>query len=224
VLVAGAAILIALALAIPDLLATKDERAAERSAGNRAAAAREAALIREAQRPHAGRLTVAKDDPAAPPRQRLLTRHAELVAFQAAITRDARARIAAGRMKGPVHRTLCGPLERVTYGTRQVNLGADINLAVRIGLYDCVAVLRDVVKDGQVVGHLGHDYVGVIDFSTGAYVLCQADPRQSEGGPALAIAPLPRACLNAHGERLKGGFVRDRRDTSEPLPLLARAR
>jgi hypothetical protein len=222
-IIAGAAVAIGLAIAIPSLLTTKDEHAAKRSASDRAAAVREAARIRLAQHPHAGRLTVPTDDPAAPQDQRLATRRKELVALQAAITRNAQARIAAGRLKGPVRQTLCGPLERVTRGTRQINVGEDADLAVRIGRYDCVAVLRPVVKAGHVVGHLGHDFVGVIDFSTGGYVLCQAYPRQSEAGQALAMAPLPRVCVNAHGERLKGGFLRDRRDTRRPLPLLARA-
>ena len=119
--------------------------------------------------------------------------------------------------------TLCGPLTRVTHGTRQVNRGDERDLALAIGRYDCVAVLRDVVKNGKVVAHFGHDYVGSVDFHTGAYVLCQANPRQSERGAALAVVPLSRACVNAYGEALKGGFVADPRDARDPLPLLRRA-
>lgn len=222
-IVAAVVLLAALAIAIPLALSAKDENQAKQSAADRAAAVREAARLRVTQRPHAGRLAVAVDDPAAPNARRLSLRAAQADAFAVAITRDARGRVAAGTLKGPIKETLCGPLNRVTYGTRQINRGEENDLAVGIGRYDCVAVLRDVIKNGKVVGHLGHDYVGVIDFATGAYVLCQTDPRQSERGKALAEAPVPRACVNAHGERLKGGFLANGRDTREPLPLLRSA-
>jgi hypothetical protein len=215
--VAGAIIVVGLAIAIPALLTTKSEKTAKQSAADRAAAAHEAARLRVAQRPHPGHLAAQPDHPKAPSARRVAIRKAEVVAFETAITRDARARVAAGRLEGPVRETLCGPLQR------GVRTGDELNVAIRIGRYDCVAVLRDVVKGGRVVGHFGHDYVGVIDFATGAYVLCQANPRESEAGRALATAPLPRACVNAHGGRLEGGFVQDPRDPTTPLPLLARA-
>jgi hypothetical protein len=216
-IIAGAVIVVGLAIAIPALLNTKNATTAKQSAADRAAAAREAAILRVAQRPHPGRLAAKPDDPNAPPARRIALRKAEVVAFQSDITRDARARVRAGRLEGPVRETLCGPLQR------GVRTGDELNVAIRIGRYDCVAVLRDVVKGGRVVGHFGHDYVGVIDFATGAYVLCQANPRESEAGRALATAPLARACVNAHGQRLEGGFVQDPRDPTTPLPLLARA-
>ena len=209
--VAGVVLAVGLAIAIPLLLTTKTEHVARQAALDRAAAARTAAKLRVAQRPVAGKLPIPAD-----PTSRSV-RKAQVTAFQAAITHDARARVAAGRLKGPVRETLCGPLES------GVLRGDELDLAKRIGRFDCVAVLRDVIKQGKVVGHLGHNYVGVIDFATGAYVVCQANPNQSEAGRELALAPLPHACVNAHGGRLKGGFISDPRDTREPLPLLARA-
>jgi len=109
----------------------------------------------------------------------------------------------------------------VTRGTRLVNTGEELDLGVRIGRYDCVAVLRDVVKDGRVVAHFGHEYVGALDFATGSYVLCLAFPHPTEHEARLAVAPLPRACVNAHGVRLESGFGKDARDARHPLPLLA---
>jgi hypothetical protein len=202
----------------------KRERAERQSSVHRAAATREAERLRVAQRPRAGHLgsagrsSVAVDDPDAPAPRRLRVRRAEVAAFEAAITRDA-----AGRLKGHVRETLCGPLERVTHGTRLVNAGEELDLAVRIGRYDCVAVLRDVVKDGRVIAHFGSEYVGALDFATGAYVLCLAIPHPTENDARLATSPLPRACVNAHGERLPSGFASDARDTRARLPLLARA-
>jgi hypothetical protein len=219
-----------LAVAIPLRLSAKSESEARQLTADRLAAAREATRLRVAERPRAGRLGGADaprsaadvDHADAPVQARLRARRAAVAAFEAAITRDARTRFA-GRPEGRVRETLCGPLVRVTYGTRLVNAGEERDLGVRIGRYDCVAVLRDVVQDGRVVGHFGHEYVGVIDFATGAYVLCLAIPNQSERGDPLATAPLPRACVNAHGSREEGGFFEDARDTRKPLPLLRRA-
>jgi hypothetical protein len=228
----GAAIVVfaGLAVAIPLRLSAKRESEARQASADRVAVAREATRLRVAERPRAGRLVggpapqspVAVDHADAPAQARLRVRRAEVVAFKAAVTRDARTRFA-GRPEGRVRETLCGPLVRVTRGTRLVNAGEEGDLGVRIGRYDCVAVLRDVVHDGRVVAHFGHDYVGAVDFATGAYVLCLAIPNQSERGTPLATAPLPRACVNAHGAREVGGFFTDAHDTRTPLPLLARA-
>jgi hypothetical protein len=228
VTVAAAVVLVAgLAVAIPLQLSAKRESEARQSSAHHAAAAREAARESVAQRPRTGRLAagsprrspVAVDRAGAFAPERLHLRRAELVAFEAAVTRDARARFVRGR----VRETLCGPLERVTHGTRLVNSGEELDLAVRIARYDCVAVLRDVVKDGHVVAHFGHEYVGAVDFATGAYVLCLAIPHPTENDARLAVAPLSRACVNAHGVRLQSGFDNDSRDTRHPLPLLAQA-
>ena len=228
--VATAALVTAgLAVAIPLQLSAKRESQARQASAHRAAAVREAARETMAQRPRAGRLLggsaarprVAPDHADAPADERLRLRRAELAAFEAAVTRDARARFAAAGTQGRARETLCGPLERVTRGTRLVNTGEELDLGVRIGRYDCVAVLRDVVKDGRVVAHFGHEYVGALDFATGSYVLCLAFPHPTEHEARLAVAPLPRACVNAHGVRLESGFGKDARDARHPLPLLA---
>ena len=229
---AAAVVVAGLAVAIPLQLTAKREREARQSSAHRAAAVREAARESVAQQPRSGRLVggftgrspVAVDRADAAASERLRVRRAEVVAFEAAVTRDARARFAGGRPEGRVRETLCGPLARVTRGTRLVNAGEELDLGVRIGRYDCVAVLRDVVKDGRVVAHFGHEYVGALDFATGTYVLCLAIPHPTENDARLAVAPLPRACVNAHGERLQSGFDTDARDIREPLPLLAKAR
>jgi hypothetical protein len=209
--VAGLVLVVGLAIAIPLLLTDKSNDEAKQAAGDRAAAVRRAAQLRVAQTPVPGKLAVAADASS------VASRQAQVAALQVAITRDARGRVAAGRLKGPVHETLCTPLES---GVRRSDA---LDLSKRIGRFDCVAVLRDVVKQGKVVGHLGHNYVGALDFATGAYVVCQANPNQSEAGRDLALAPLPHACVNSHGARLKGGFISDPRDWREPLPLLAQA-
>ncbi|HEX3316947.1 MAG TPA: hypothetical protein VHR88_02945 [Solirubrobacteraceae bacterium] len=215
--VAGVVVVAALAVAIVLLLNTKSEDQARHSAAQRELVAQQAAKLRAQERPVAGRLTVARDPLPAPAARRLQVRKAELAAFQVAITQDARHRIAEGRLQGAVRETLCSNIER------GISRGEELDLGIRIGRYDCVAVQSDVIKNGQIVGHLGYDYFGALDFTTGGYVLCQGVPSQSEAGRALAVTLLPRACLNAHGERLKGGFISDARDIRVPLPLLGAA-
>jgi hypothetical protein len=215
--VAAVLLVVALAVSISLVLTTKSEDKAKQSAAQRALVARQAAKLRVQERPVGGRLTVVRDPLHAPAGQRLQTRKAELAAFEAAITADARHRIAQGRLTGSVRETLCTNIER------GIPRGEELDLGIRIGRYDCVAVQRDVIKNNRVVGHLGYDYFGVLDFATGGYVLCQGVPNESEAGQALATVPLPRACLNAHGARLQGGFVSDDRDIHAPLPLLAAA-
>ena len=216
-IVVGVLVLVALAVAIPLLISSKDRTKSEQAAADRAAARRYAAQLRAEERPVAGRLTVAADVAGAPAVQRLRARRAQVVALQTAITRDARGRVADGRLQGSIQETLCSNIQR------GVAHGDETTLGIRIGRYDCVASQRAVVKQGKVVGHLGYDYFGSLDFATGAYVICQGTPNQSEAGRALAVALLPRACLNTHGQRLKGGFISDPRDNSQPLPMLAAA-
>src|SRR3954454_25125561 len=78
--VAAAVLVIALAIAIPLALSTKHEHQAQLSAADRSAAAREAARLRVAQRPHAGQLGVATDRVTAPRAERLRIRTAEATA------------------------------------------------------------------------------------------------------------------------------------------------
>ena len=99
-IVAGVLVLVALAVAIPLLISSKDRTKSEQAAADRAAARRYAAQLRAEERPVAGRLTVVADRAGAPAAQRLRARRAQVVAFQTAITRDARGRVADGRLKG----------------------------------------------------------------------------------------------------------------------------
>src|SRR3954468_4027888 len=81
--VAGVVVLVGLAIAIPLLLTSKSEHVAKQTAADRAAAARKAASLRVAQRPVSGRLAVRADSASTS------ARNAQVVAFEAAITRDA---------------------------------------------------------------------------------------------------------------------------------------
>src|SRR3954454_3661499 len=93
--VAAVVVAVALAIAIPLLLSGKSKDEARQSAIDRAAAVRRAAELRVAQRPVPGRLAV----PVAP--SSVAARTAQVSALETAITRDARARVPSGRLKGP---------------------------------------------------------------------------------------------------------------------------
>ena len=73
-----------------------------------------------------------------------------------------------GELDGPVKRVSCGPLIR-----NPGNVGEEEDLDNRRGRYDCVAVKREVIKDGKVVGLFGHPFVGTADFKRFTYVWCK---------------------------------------------------
>jgi hypothetical protein len=76
------------------------------------------------------------------------------------------------------------------------------------GRYDCVAVQRDVVRDGKIVAYFGIPFVGTIDFRRGTYVLCKDNKAPSENGRALVTVVLPAACIGAEGQdRVRDGYL-----------------
>jgi hypothetical protein len=221
-LAAAAALLVAaLAVGVPRLLSDKSRNQVTERAARARLLASEVARLRRDQRPRAGRLPAAAQDRASlPAARRLALRAGALASLETILTADARARVAAGEERGHVRETQCGPLLREVAGGRVVNTTDDHDLGVRVGRFDCTAVQRDVVQDGQVVGLFGIPYVAALDFATGRYVLCKDTPPQSEAGTALAQLRLARVCFNAHGRPLQQGYVIDPRDTRDPLPAL----
>ena len=76
------------------------------------------------------------------------------------------------------------------------------------GRYDCVAVKRDVIKDGKVVGLLGHPFVGTADFKRFTYVWCKDNKVAGENGRPLAKVPIPAVCIGAEGRpRVGDGYL-----------------
>ena len=62
-----------------------------------------------------------------------------------------------------------------------------------------MAVKREVIKDGKVVGLLGHPFVGTADFKRFTYVWCKDNKVPSERGRPLAKVPIPAVCIGAEG-------------------------
>jgi hypothetical protein len=175
---------------------------AQREQAKRIAA--ESERIRHEQRPVRGRITsVGAEDPKAPAAERLAARRRLYAAFEAAILAEARQRVATKEMKGPVREIRCSALIR-----REGALRDEEVLTRPRGRYDCVAVQRDVVRDGEVVAWFGNPFVGVLNFAKGTYVFCKDNKVPGEKGSALAKVTLDPACIGAEGQpRVRDGYL-----------------
>ena len=169
-LVAAFVSLIAVALIIgPDIRESKSEREkAEQQQRERARQANEARLRRE-QRPRF------VNGPAAtsgvPARRRLVD------AASASVLVDARRRVAAGELRGPIQGVDCEPFPRNVAG-----IGADDSTELRYGRYACIAVTaRFEETENTSGGLLGQAYRLRIDFDTGRYAFCKIAGRPGEG-------------------------------------------
>ena len=121
---------------------------------------------------------------------------------EGAITADARRRVGARELEGPISHTECGPLLRAPDAVPD-----DRRLSKATGRYDCVAVKQDVRRSGSTVGKLGYPFVTALDFDRFTYVWCRNTPAQGEAGKALLFVRLDRACLAARGRALGSGYV-----------------
>ena len=110
-------------------------------------AAEKKRLTRE-QRPMRGRPAGLEPPPrTASATEQLVARRKLITALEGAILADARQRVKTGELDGPVKSVSCGPLIR-----NPANVGEEVDLGNRQGRYDCVAVKREVMKHGKVVG------------------------------------------------------------------------
>jgi hypothetical protein len=109
----------------------------------------------------------------------------------AAVLADARARVDAGTLDGPIRRVECEPYPR-TVGGR----GAHENTSRRVGRYACLAVTSEIpASEVNEAGTIGHPYRMRIDFETGGYAFCKVSGRAGEGSIGTGpLVPVPRAC------------------------------
>jgi len=162
--------LIAVALAIgPDIRQSKSERErAEQQERLRARAVREARIRRE-QRPRF------VDGPAAT--SGVAARRRLLDAASASVLADARRRVAARQLRGPIRGIDCEPFPR-----NVASIGAEDSTEQRFGRYACLAVTAEFTETQSTSGGvLGHPYRMRIDFETGRYAFCKIAGRPAEG-------------------------------------------
>ena len=174
------AVAIAGAVMVPELRAESERREAAEQREGAAAKERRARVIEADQRPRRGR-AVASPATAAPAVQ-LAARARALTDLRAAIRTDARRRVRAGSLAGPI-----GGVECERYPPADDVLAPERELGSASGRYACLAVTRTF--EGGV---LGHPYRALIDFETGRYAYCKIT-----GSPELVRDPrlaTPRAC------------------------------
>jgi hypothetical protein len=86
--------------------------------------------------------------------------------------------------------------------------GEEEDLTRTRGRYDCVAVKRDVMNGGKVVGAFGHPFVATADFRRFTYVWCKDNKVPGERGKPLAKVPIPAVCIGAEGRpRVGDGYL-----------------
>jgi hypothetical protein len=162
--------LIGVALAIgPDIRHSKSEREKAEQQELRQARVKREAQIRREQRPRF------VDGPAAT--SGVAARRRLVDAASASVLADARRRVAAGQLSGPIKRIDCEPFPRNVAG-----IGAEDSTEQRFGRYACIAVTAEFKKsEVSSGGLLGHPYRLRIDFDTGRYAFCKIAGRPAEG-------------------------------------------
>ena len=148
-LAAGGAVAAAVSL-------NRDAQRAQDAAAQRAAAVHreEVAKTRAEQKPRFGRSHG--------------TRTAMADGLSGAILADARARVRAGQLKGPILRVACARFPK-TVGPVPYE---------RSRRYSCVAVTAEIARSqGGEAGAIGHPYRALMHFDTGRYAFCKISAR-----------------------------------------------
>jgi hypothetical protein len=167
----------------PGIDESKDERARSEAESRQRARAERIAQLRAEQRPRFGR--------EAPAGANLPARAGLLDAATLAVTEDARGRVAAGELDGPIRRVACEAYPRTVEQS-----GAHLDPGRRVGTYSCLAVTADArATEHNEASAIGHPYRARIDFETGRYAFCKVSGRAGEGSIGRQpLVPVPRAC------------------------------
>jgi hypothetical protein len=176
--------IVALALLLgPGIDEAKDRRAAAERERLARLTAERAERIRAEQRPRFRRGVPAGRD--------LAARTALVAALPEAIRADARERVAAGALDGPIRGVRCEPYPRSVDGR-----GAHLDLSQPTGRYSCLAVTREVrATETNERAAIGHPYRVMVDFDTGRYAFCKVTGRPGEGSLSREIlVPVPEVC------------------------------
>ncbi len=167
----------------PGIDESKDERARAEQERRAQLEAERVARVRAEQRPRFRRGAAAGGD--------LAARAALVAALPPAIEADARRRVAAGILDGPIRFVECEPYPRSVDGR-----GAHVDPSRQTGRYSCLAVTREVPATESNEGALiGHPYRVKVDFDSGRYAFCKVAGRPGEFSIGrLAIVPVPEVC------------------------------
>lgn len=183
---AGAAVVALLIVAfiafgLPAIREDNEQTAARKQAESKVARARRMKRERAEQAPQR-----AVGDPA----RTVAERRALVTELERWVGIDARRRVRAERLKGPIRRVDCVPGAK----SRQGGPPED-DPARRLGGYDCTAVTSDVAG---TTASIGHPYKAVADFESGHLVWCKVNPPPGEqvAPDPRDVVELPEACAD----------------------------
>jgi hypothetical protein len=170
-------------LLAPGIDESKDERARAESERRAQATAAEVKRLRAEQRPRFGR--------GAPAGANLARRAALAQALTVAVEADAKRRVAAGSLDGPIRSVECEPFPRTVEGR-----GAHLDPGLTTGRYSCLAVTSAVeATDRTAATAIGHPYLVKVNFDTGRYAFCKVAGRPGEFSVGRQpLVPVPAAC------------------------------
>ena len=173
---------------VPALREDADDFARREAAEQRRLeAAERARLLREG-------VPVREGGPARRAGEAPLAHRARLVAAgEAAITADARRRVAAGEMRGPVAGTRCR-----TFPFTETRAGQEADASVARNRYQCIAYSRRFalpeLEGERRTGIIGQPYWLVVDYRSARMTFCKISPKAGEGGRVLVEVPVDPAC------------------------------
>jgi hypothetical protein len=195
---AAAAVLALVVVVLIHLAGDNGTSARERRAA--AAAAERARLTRE-QRPHHATLVALRDDPGAARATRVERRVALVDRLEAAITVDARGRVARHELRArSIRSTSCHALANNARGD-------ELDLSKPLGRYSCEAAVETASNAG-ITSTLGVPFVGTIDFARARLTWCKDNPTSaSDVKTALAFVRLSRECTAARGPAFGSGYL-----------------
>jgi hypothetical protein len=167
----------------PGIDESKDRRAQAEREQRAQQAAERVAQLRAEQRPHF--------EGGAPAGRDVAARAALFAAVPIAIEADARRRVAAGALDGPIRSVECEPYPRSID-----DRGAHLDPSQTTGRYSCLAVTRAVqATERNEASSIGHPYRVLVHFDTGRYAFCKVSGRPGEGSIGRHIpVPVPEAC------------------------------
>jgi hypothetical protein len=198
----GLAAAAALAAVVVVLVGQARENGTSARERRAAAAAAERARLAREQRPHHALATAAlRDDRGASPGVRRGQRRALVARLEAAITADARGRVARHELKArAIRSTRCHALANDTRGD-------ELDLRKALGRYSCEAGVESASNAG-ITSTLGVPFVGTVDFARGRLTWCKDNPASaSDVRNALAFVRLSRECTAARGPAFGSGYL-----------------
>jgi hypothetical protein len=179
----------------------RDNGASARERRAAAAAAERARLTREQRPHHATAAALRDDDRAAADGVRRGRRVALVRRLEAAITADARGRVARHELRArSIRSTSCHALANNARGD-------ELDLRKPLGRYSCEAAVETASNAG-ITSTLGVPFVGTIDFATGRLTWCKDNPTSaSDVKSSLAFVRLARECTAARGPVFGSGYL-----------------